>query len=160
MAILAIAAAALLGGCMSVSSTAAYYLSYTTKTYPPKPKDAVIPILGKAPDRPFKVIGRLAFSSEAGWAFMRESMLYNARANGADAVILKSADSRREARFTQVPPRTDWVPVPGPVIVSNCGKKNSNYYQTSTYIPVFQPGYVRRWVAEITAIDAEMIVFR
>lgn len=157
---LAAIAAALCVGCVSVSSTAAYYLPYTTKTYPPKPKDAVIPILGKSPDRPYTVIGRLAFRSEMGWAFMRESMLYNARANGADAVILRSSDSTRENRWTQVPPRTDWVPVPGPVVVSNCGKKNSTYYQTSTYIPVFQPGYVRRWVAEVTAIDAEMIVFR
>lgn len=151
--------AVLFAGCASVEATKAYYLSYTTDVYPPKPKDQPIPILGKYPDRPYKVIGRLAFRSDLGWKFMRESMVYNARENGADAVILKAANSEEQTRYTEVPPRTDWVPVPGPVIVQKQG--NKTYYQNfPTYIPVFQPGYVRRWVDVIVGIDSEMIVFR
>jgi len=153
----------LLAGCASVSSTSQFYFPTTADVYRPKDKNAPIPIFGKAPDRPFKTIGRLRFSSDLGWRFMRESMLYNARANGADAVILRSSDSREVRRFAEVPPRTDWVPVPGPVVVSQCGKKGNNqtYYQAApTYVPVFQPGYVRSWIDTVIGIDAEMIVFR
>lgn len=162
--IYSIAAAAvlvLLGGCASVESTADFYIPYTTDVYTPKPKDAPIPILGKSPSRPHKTIGRLRFSSDLGWRFMRESMLYNARANGADAVILRSADSREQVRLAQVPPRTDWIPVPGPVIVTQNKKGNNTYYQSGpSYVPVFRPGYWQQVVDTITAIDAEMIVFR
>jgi hypothetical protein len=148
-----------LAGCVSVSSTADFYLAETTEVFPPKPKDAPIPILGSSPKQPYKVIGRLAFRSDLGWKFMRESMLYNARANGADAVILRSSDSRQQERFMQVPPRTDWVAVPGPVFVEK--KKNKTYYQTApSYIPVFRPGYVERFVDTIIGIDSEMIVFK
>ncbi len=151
--------ATMLAGCVSVESTADFYLSYSAETFPPKPKDAPIPILAKAPAEPHKVIGRLRFRSDLGWKFMRESMLYNARVNGADAVILRSTDSREEVRFAEVPPRTDWVSVPGPVIVTKKG--GQTYYQSyPRYIPVFQPGYIRRWVDTIIGIDAEMIVFK
>lgn len=159
------AAALLLAGCASVSSTSQFYFPTTTDVFAPKPKDAPIPILGAAPDKPYRVIGRLAFRSDLGWKFMRESMLYNARANGADAVILRKADSKEQVNFTQVPPRTDWIPMPGPVVAVNNGggKKNGNnttYVSYPYYMPVFQPGYVRRWVQTIIAIDAEMIVLK
>lgn len=157
--------AALLTGCASVSSTSQFYFPVTTTVYPPKPKDWPIPILGKAPDRPYKTIGRLAFQSDQGWRFMRESMVYNARANGADAVVLKKAQSKEQVNFTEVPPRTDWVPMPGPVVAVNNGggKKNCNntsYVSYPYYMPVYQPGYVRRWVQTIIGIDAEMIVVK
>lgn len=157
------AAAVLLLGCASVSSTSQFYFPVTTDVFPPKPKDAPIPILGKAPDRPYRVIGRLAFRSDLGWRFMRESMLYNARANGADAVILKNADAKQQVNFTEVPPRTDWIQVPGPVVAvnnGNCKKNNVSYVAYPTFVPVFQPGYIRRWVQTIVAIDAEMIVLK
>lgn len=157
----AAAVLALFTGCASVKSTADFYMPYTTDVYPPKAKDAPIPILGKAPPRPFKTIGRLRFSSGMGWRFMRESMLYNARVNGADAVILRSADSREQVGYTAVPPQTDWVPVPGPVIVTQNKKGNNTYYQSyPSYIPIFRPGYWQQVVETITSIDAEMIVFR
>lgn len=152
-----------ISGCVSVSSTSQFYFPVTTDVYPPKTKKAVIPILGKAPDRPYKVIGRLSFRSDLGWKFMRESMIYNARANGADAVILKNTDSKERVNYTQVPPRMDWVPVPGPVVAVNSGGKkcnNTSYVSYPSYIPVFQPGYVRRWVQTIIGIDAEMIVLK
>jgi len=153
-----------ISGCASVSSTSQFYLPVTTDVYPPKSKETIIPILGKSPDRPYKVIGRLSFRSDLGWKFMRESMIYNARANGADAVILKKADAREQVNFTEVPPRTDWVAVPGPVIAVNSGGKkcgkNQTYVSYPNYIPVFQPGYVRRWVQTIIGIDSEMIVLK
>jgi len=158
--------AAGLSGCVSVSSTSQFYFPVTTDVYPPKSKDIAIPILGKAPDQSYKVIGRLAFRSDLGWKFMRDSMIYNARANGADAVILKKADSKDQVNFTQVPPRMEWIPMPGPVIAvnngggkKNCGN-NQTYVSYPTYMPVYQPGYTRRWVQTIIGIEAEMIVMK
>ena len=151
-------------GCASVSSTSQFYFPVTTDVYPPKAKETAIPILGKAPDRPYKVIGRLAFRSDLGWKFMRASMIYNARMNGADAVILKSSNSKEQVNFTEVPPRTEWVAVPGPVVAVNSGGKKCGNKQTyvsyPNYIPVFRPGYVQRWVQTIIGIDSEMIVLK
>jgi len=153
-------------GCASVSSTAQFYFPTTTDTRAPKPKDWPVPILGRAPDKPYRVIGRLAFQSDLGWKFLRESMLYNARANGADAVILKNSSTKERVNYSEVPPRVDWVSMPGPVVAVNNGggKKGcgggTSYVAYPYYMPIYQPGYVRRWVQTITAIDSEMIVLR
>ena len=151
-----------LSGCASVSSTSQFYFPLTTDVYPPKSKDTPIPILGKVPDKRFKVIGRLAFCSDIGWRFLRDSMIYNARANGADAVILKKAESKDQVRFAEVPPHTDWIPIPGPVVAVNNGKhcQNQTYVSNPTYMPVYRPGYIRRWVQTIIGIDAEMVVLK
>ncbi len=145
----------LLAGCASVKSTAAYYMPVTAKTYPPKSQDTVIPIFGKSPDRRYTVIGRLAFESDQGWNFLRQSMIYNAQANGADAVILRATNQRRQAGLINVPPRMDWMPV-------------SNYYRgckgrvygNTTWVPVMQPGYVQPYIQDIMGIDSEMIVYK
>lgn len=145
-----------LTGCASVSSTSQYYFSETTRVYPPKEKDAVIPILNQPPKQSHTVIGRLAFSTDLGWPFLRKSMIYNARVNGADAVILKSLKTQRNEFFTNVPPQVDWIPVQNYV---QC--RNNNRVQSYTnWIPIFQPGYVRRDVVEISTIDSEMIVLK
>lgn len=155
-ALIVLPAALVLTSCASVSSTSMFYLPTTTDQFPPKPKDAEIPILAKAPDRPYKTIGRLAFSTDRGWKFLRESMLYNARANGADAVILRDTSSRKEYGLVSVPPRMNWIPVPGPVYKT----KKGTYYYGTNYIPDYQPGYVYPTTTTITGIDAEMIVFK
>lgn len=144
-----------LASCTSVSSTADYYVAYTTKTYPPKPKEAVIPILGKAPSRPHRIIGRLAFSTSRGFKFLRESMLYNARANGADAVVLNDTASWNQLGIVNVPPSFNYYPVAGPVYY---GRGGCATYGT-TWIPSYQPGYSYPVVTTISAIDSEMIVF-
>lgn len=144
-----------MAGCASVPSTAAYYMPVTAKYYPPKSEDAVIPIFGQAPDRRYAVIGRLAFETDQGWNFLRKSMIYNARMNGADAVILKATSQRRQTALMNVPPQMDWVPV------SNYyrGRKGGVYGNT-TWIPVMQPGYVQAYTQEITGINSEMIVYK
>ena len=148
--------ALLLAGCVTPSSTAIFYLPYTTEQRPPKPKDAPIPIFGKPPSQPHKTIGRLSFATDRGWRFLRESMLYNARANGADAVVLKDATSREQVGLARTPSTVNWVPVPGPVYQ---GRKGNTYYGTQ-WVPIFQPGFVYPTSWTITAIDAVMIVFK
>jgi len=141
-----------LPGCVSVKSTAVYYKSYSIRAYPAKPPEAVIPILVQPPRRPHTVIGRLAFESDRGWSFLRKSMVYNAQIHGADAVVLKSAPTRREVSIRQVPPQIDWVPAGT--------RRHGKHGRVSTHwVPFLRPGYTQRWVNEITAIDAEMIVF-
>lgn len=150
---------ACLSGCASVKSTADYYIPYTTKNYPPKPEDYSIPILGRPPDRRYETIGRLAFRSDLGWKFMRQSMLYNARIHGADAILLKGSDSKKEIDYTYIPPRFDWIPVSSPIVIERKGKRR--YYGSSiSYIPILEPGYVRPWINTSFGIDAEMIVFK
>ena len=96
------------------------------------------------------MIGRLAFESDRGWNFLRKSMIYNAQIHGADAVWLKSAATRREVTFQQVPPRVDRYPV----------SRRSNHGKIETrWLPYMRPEPPRRWVSDITAIDARMIVF-
>lgn len=128
----------------------------TDRIYPPKPEDAAIPILGKPPGRSHDVIGRMAFASTRGWPFMRQSLLYNARTNGADAVILRKADETREFGIGRVPPRVEWVPVPGPVYETKKGR----YYRGTQWIPFVQPGYTYPMTWRQMAVDAEMIVYR
>lgn len=148
-------ASLILTGCASVKSTAQYYVPYTTKVYPPKTPETVIPILGKAPPEKHQAIGRLSFETDLGWKFLRKSMIYNAQVNGADAVILKNVSTRDRLSTMQVPPRMDFIPV-------------SNYYQGrhgkvygyTQWIPYYQPGYTQQWIDQITAIDAEMIVIK
>ncbi len=155
-AVVCLLGAAAFSGCETPASTAIFYLPYTTHFYPPKPRDAVIPILGRAPDRPHEVIGRLAFSTGRGWRFLRESILYNARANGADAVILRETTSRRQLEIVTVPPRFTWIPLPGPVYRT----KKGTCYGGTQWIPDFRPGYTSPATWMLTGIDAEMIVFK
>ena len=144
-----------MGGCASVQSTAQFYIPSTTKTYPPKPKDAEIPILGKPPTEAYTEIGRLVFESDLGWKFMRKSMEYNAQVHGADAVILKNARVREQMSYINVPPRTDWVPYS-----TYYRGRNGQIHGGTSFVPVFQPGYVQPWLDRITGIDAQMIVFK
>jgi hypothetical protein len=163
--LLAVLAGLCLGliGCASVESTAIYYTSYTLDQYPPKPKDAFIPVIGKAPDRPFRKIGRLAFSSDLGYRFMRQSIDYNARQNGADAVILHDVDSITQTFLTEVPPSWDYVPVTSYNTYDVDGCRGGGYggvQPVTNWVPVFQPGYIQPTTVTTTTIDAEMIVFK
>lgn len=138
----------LLSSCASVKSTAIYYRPI--RNYPAKPLDAAIPILTRPPDRPYKVIGKLAFESDRGWNFLRKSMIYNAQIHGADAVLLKTAKTRREVSIQYLPPQLDWYPA------YQRGKHGEVH---TRWVPYLRPERPLRWVDEITAIDAEMIVF-
>lgn len=146
--------ALLLAGCASPKDTAVYYLSTTGKTYPPKPKDYPVPILNKPPEQPHTVIGRLGFATDLGWRFVYKSMLYNARANGADAVVLKNLKIKTVKNFAKVPPRMDWIPVTTLYNRGGCSRP------IVTYLPSYRPGYIQEWKSEHVAFDSEMIVFK
>ncbi len=148
-------------GCASVKSTAIYYVPTTVEVFPPKPKDYRMPILEKEPDRQYRTIGNFAFETALGYRFSREAILYNARVNGADAVILKDVSGRRELYLTRVPPRVDYVPVGG--YYGGYGRRGYGGYGGfgyAAYFPIYQPGYVRADEEVITSVSAEMIRLR
>ncbi len=146
---------ALFVGCASVKSTAIYYTPTTVEIFPPKPKDYPVPILEKAPDRRYRTIGKFAFDTSLGYRFARDAILYNARVNGADAVILKKVSGRRELYLTRVPARVDYVPT-----VGYYGGYGYRGYGYTSYYPIYRPGYVRADEEVITSVDAEMIRVR
>jgi len=151
---------ALVGGCASVSSTSVHYLSLTPEIYPPKEKDAAIPLLAEKPDVPFKAIGRFQWETPRNWRFIRRSLEYNARINGADAILLKDRESFRETVLTDVPPRVQMIPYTRYIAVPCGGKRGGwRWVPVTRYRPFIRPGYVDERVTHWTAVDAEMIIF-
>lgn len=146
-------------GC--VSSSRHLYVATTPDIYPPKDKKQQIPLLGKKPEIPFRVIGKFQWETLHGWGFIRKCLEYNARINGADAVILHERTFRTETTYTNVPPRVDMIPYTQYVPVSCKGKKNQNteFVPVVSYVPVFVPGYIRPNIYQWTGVDAEMVVF-
>ena len=93
-----------------------------------------------------------------GWRFVRRSLEFNARANGADAVLLKENKAFRETVLSDIPPRFEMVPFTRVVYVERKGKnKGLEAVPVVDYWPVFRPGYtvesVRNWIR----VEAEML---
>jgi hypothetical protein len=162
-------------GCETVSSTAEYYRPMTTQTFPPKPKDYKAPVLGTPPDRPYQVIGELSFSAGRGYGYMIKAIEYNARKAGADAAIMLSSSSSEHQYTYTVPGYTTTTPVT--TYSSGSAYGSANYYGSdgyygsgsgsaygssvsTTYVPVYHPGYTGIGTAVRYSIDAQMIVYK
>jgi hypothetical protein len=78
-------------------------------------------------------------------------MIYNAQIHGADAVWLKSSNTRREVTFQHLPPRMDLYPV---------SRAGTHGKIDTRWVPDMRPEPPRRWVSDFIAIDARMIVFK
>jgi len=143
-------AALLLGGCASVSSTVVFYQSTTPNYYPPKPSNAVIPILGAPPSRPYYEIGRFAFQTTFGYPFAINSALYNARRAGADAILIKNCQNWSVPYSYVVPPTVGYFPAGG--WYGGCYGWGG--------VPVVYPGYAGVSYQNFTGIDARMIIFK
>lgn len=150
-----LAALTLLTGCVSVKSTEVFYTPSTNVVYPPKPKDAVIPVMSSPPERPHAEIGRFSFQSDLGYPFMMRAIEHNARRAGADAVVIKESKSWTLPFLYTVPPTLNWIPVGG-WYGGRCG----GWYGGVTAVPVYYPGYSGVRYDTFTGIDARMIVFR
>lgn len=146
----------LLQACVSVKSTAVFYVPSTNVVYPPKPKDAVIPVMNQPPSRPHAEIGRFSFQSDLGYPFMMRAIQYNARRVGADAVIIRESRSWTLPYLYTVPPTLNWIPVGGGWYGGRCG----GWYGGPVMAPVWYPGYSGVAYDTFTGIDARMIIFR
>ncbi len=148
------ALALLCSGCASVSSTAVFYQPTTPVIYPPKAKDAVIPIMNAAPKFPFYEIGRIAFQTQLGYPFIQKAMIYNAQRVGADAVIIKDYKNWSVPSWYSVPPTIGFIPVG-----YGWGGCGGGWYGGGV-VPVAYPGYAGVTYQNFSGIDARMIVFK
>jgi hypothetical protein len=165
---------AALTSCETVSSTSQFYRPTTTQVYPPKPKDYPIPILGAAPKQKYEVVGRLSFSAGRGYGYMIKAIEYNARQAGADAAILVDSSSNAQQYTYTIPGYVTTQPVTTYSTGSAYG--SANYYgaggyghgtgsaygssTSTTYVPVYNPGYTGVGTVVRHSIDALMIVFK
>lgn len=151
----------LLQGCAGVSSTTDHYVAMTLEKYPPKPKEQEIPLLGKNPDCPWKLIGRFEWETYRNWRFILRSLEYNARLNGADAIVLRKKKIFHETTLTDVPPTIEMMPITRYEYVQTGPNNNRRVVMVpvETYVPIYVPGYVNENIIAWTRVEADMIVF-
>jgi len=158
-----LAACCVLTGCMSLEDTAAYYTPVSATYYPPLPEKAPVPILAASPPWGHRVIGRFAMETDRGQKFVQRALAFNARRQGADAVVLRNLDFDLRRNYNYVPPSWDNVPMTSCYnqrVQNNKGNwVNVPQYYT-TYMPVFRPGRV--YVDDVlwTDVKADMVVRR
>jgi hypothetical protein len=162
---ISIALAILLVGCAteSITSTQKFYFPLSTRTYPPKPKDAKIPIIAAYPDRPYTAIGRMSFQSGHGWQWMLDAVRYNARLAGADAVVMDTANTTTHQYTYHVPGYTTYQPVTTYGNANYYGSGGSYGYATGTstsYVPEYNPGYSGVGTVLVEHANAVMIKFQ
>jgi len=150
-----------LSGCASLQDTTVYYTPATAEFFPPLPKDAQVPVLTQPPSWPHKVIGRFAAQSDRGYPFLYKAILYNARLQGADAVVLRrlAFDTRRT--YSHIPPSWQNVPVTSVFYTQVQDKKGKwrNVPQPyTTIVPIYQPGRTLAADAQWTDVAAEFLV--
>ena len=82
-----------LTGCGDVKRSSRYYepiiVGHTAKH-----GNVPIPVLKTPPKRPYQVVGKMVFETDEGINFVYRSLRYNARVNGADAVIMRMTPKR------------------------------------------------------------------
>lgn len=148
-------------GCAPLSETTAYYTPASERYYPPKTKRDEIPVLSEPPSWPHVVIGRFAMQSDRGYPFVQRAILYNARLQGADAVILRKVGFDVRETYNHIPP--GWDSVPQSNVFYQQAKNSRGQWVAvpqvyTTYVPVFRPARTvvanRQWVE----VDAQMVV--
>ena len=161
--LLSVAAGILVGGCAPLSETTAFYTPVSDRSYPPKSKKDEIPVLSKAPAWPHRVIGRFAMQSDRGYRFVHKAILYNARLQGADAVVIRKLVQDVRQTYNYIPPH--WDSVPQSNVYYQQVQNNQGQWVTvpqiyTTYVPVFRPGRTVVSDSEWADVDAEMVVHR
>lgn len=152
-----------LSACSGLRETTVYYMPVADRYYAPKDKNEVIPVLSEPPGWAYRVIGRFAMQSDRGYPFLHKAMLYNARLQGADAVVVRKLGSEVRQNFNYIPP--GWESMPQSNVVYQQVKNNQGQWVTvpqvfTTYVPVFRPGRTEVDETQWTDVAAEMVVRR
>ena len=153
----------LASGCAPLSQTTVFYTPASDRYYPPKGKKDEIPVLSKPPSWPHRVIGRFAMQSDRGYRFVHKAILYNARLQGADAVILRKLVQDVRQTYNYIPPHWDSIPQTNVYYqqVQNSQGQWVTVPQTyTTYVPIFRPGRTVVSDSEWADVNAEMVVRR
>ena len=155
--------AAAIAGCAPLSETTVFYTPVSDRYYPPKTKKNEIPVLSEPPAWPHRVIGRFAMQSDRGYRFVHKAILYNARLQGADAVIIRKLVQDVRETYNYIPP--GWDSVPQSNVLYQQVQNNQGQWVTvpqvyTTYVPVFRPGRTVVKDSEWADVTAEMVVRR
>ena len=162
MLVLLVAVAAV--GCAPLSETTVFYTPVSDRYYPPKTKkEEEVPVLSKPPAWPHRLIGRFAMQSDRGYRFVHKAMLYNARLQGADAVVIRKLVQDVRETYNYIPPR--WESVPQSNVLYQQVQNSQGQWVTvpqvyTTYVPVFRPGRTVVNDSEWADVTAEMVVRR
>lgn len=150
-------------GCAPLSETAVFYTPVSDRSYPPKTKKEEVPVLSEPPGWPHRVIGRFAMQSDRGARFVNKAMLYNARLQGADAVVVRKQGSELRQNFNYIPP--GWESIPQSNVIYQQVKNSEGQWVTvpqvyTVMVPVFRPGRTVVDESQWTDVSAEMVVRR
>jgi len=150
-------------GCANLEETAVFYTPAGPQYYAPLDKKAPVPILGQAPPWRSRVIGTFDMQTDRGAKFAREALLFNARRQGADAVVMRDLGYDLRRSYNYVPP--SWTSVP----VTNyynqwVQNKKGNWVNVpqayTTFFPIYRPGGVMVRDVMWTHVRADMVVRR
>ena len=150
-------------GCAPLSETTVFYTPVSDRYYPPKTKREEVPVLAEPPAWPHRVIGRFAMQSDRGVPFVNKAMLYNARLQGADAVVVRKQGSELRQNFNYIPP--GWESIPQSNVIYQQVKNSEGQWVTvpqvyTAMVPVFRPGRTVVNESQWTDVTAEMVVRR
>ena len=150
-------------GCAPLSETTVFYTPVSDRYYPPKTKREEVPVLAEPPAWPHRVIGRFAMQSARGAQFVNKAMLYNARLQGADAVVVRKQGSELRQNFNYIPP--GWESIPQSNVIYQQVKNSEGQWVTvpqvyTAMVPVFRPGRTVVNESQWTDVTAEMVVRR
>lgn len=154
---------AALCGCANLEQTTVYYVPTEARFYPPLAKDAVVPLLAAPPSWKYHVIGRFDMQTDRGAKFARQALLFNARRQGADAVVMRNLDYDLRRTYNRIPPSWTSVPVTN-YYYQNVQDKHGRWVSIAqpytTFIPMYRPGGVVVDDVLWTRVRADMVVRR
>ena len=150
-------------GCAPLSETTVFYTPAADRVYPPKGKREPVPLLSESPSWPHQVIGRFAMQSDRGYPFVSKALLYNARLQGADAVVVRKVGFDVRQVVNQIP--ASWENVPQSNVMYQRVQNNQGQWETvpqvyTTYVPLFRPERTVVSEKQWTDVTAEMVVRR
>ena len=150
-----------LGGCANLEQTTVFYTPVSPQYYLPLDKKAFVPILAQAPPWRSRVIGNFDMETDRGAKFAREAVLFNARRQGADAVVVRGLKYDVRRTYNYIPPSWTSYPVTNYYnqwVQNNKGKWVNQPQAYTTFIPIYRPGGVVADDVMWTHVRADMVV--
>ena len=150
-------------GCVPLSETTVFYTPASDRVYPPKGKREPVPVLSEPPAWPHQVIGRFTLQPDRGYPFVNKALLYNARLQGADAVVVRKMGFDVRQTVNQIP--ASWESIPQSNVMYQRVQNSQGQWETvpqvyTTYVPVFRPERTVVSEKQWTDVTAEMVVRR
>ena len=150
-------------GCANLEQTTVFYTPISPDYYPPLDKKTPVPILAQPPPWRSRVIGNFDMESDRGPKFAREALLFNARRQGADAIVMRDLNYDVRRTYNYIPPSWDSVPVTNYYNQwgqNNKGKWVNQPQSYTTFVPIYRPGGVQVNDVMWTRVRADMVVRR